>query len=222
MTPVVLAGGFSTRLPFKLFITQTNMEPVIMSSLRMACALFPETQIRILTNAANAPMIFKIVKHYFKGQWASARQTPVAHIIQDEHLGVVGAIDLVRAEDDVCVFCGDNIYGGATEEACSKLLKRFSEGKQAAAFGYGDDLCDNHRLDGFDYSENKWLPRDRSPVFHLTSPWLLPQGTLPSGDGDTQIITLLNHLNAYPVCVHDTEWSDLGTVETVSKYYQGG
>lgn len=216
MTPVILAGGFSKRVPFKLFLSQRGtFEPVLMSSVRIAKEVF-RTPAVIVVSRENLRMVTSLLV-------ATGNTDLISHLQIDEHQGVVKAIDLVRKKDDVCVFCGDNIYGETIRMTTSILMTTLGDEKAATnritarAFCIQDAIGISEELDGYNLTHQQWVRRGDPLSYRLISPWFLPQGVYQQ---DGFITELLQVYGAQPVLVHDPEWTDLGTVESVREYYR--
>lgn len=195
MIGLILAGGRSTRVPYKMFLCQRdNKNPIIQSSVD----LLINVGIKKIV-AATTHEICLLLR-----QWCLA----IDEYQIDEHQGLVTVINRCLEKDDTIIVCGDNLYGSVTTRTAERVLDE-------ERFGcFVSSVVDAKELDGWN---GGWVGREFFSTSRLVSPWIIPRGVV---DNASNILTLLTIKGMQPVHCDDPEWFDLGTMESLRGYYR--
>ena len=197
MIGVVLAGGKSERVPYKIFLSQKNNKPLYRSSLDLLKKTFLKKT--VITNREN----------YL---WHTT-DLSLSEMKEDNYSGIVAVINSVLKDQDACVVCADNIYGDVT---LYTLLNHIKENHFGAFARYVDsDRGPTGELDGWSSKLQRWVNRGEEMDLELTTPWLIPKGVVEADN----VVDLLNKKQLKPIICNDPEWYDLGTMKSLEEYY---
>lgn len=200
VTGVVLAGGKSTRLPHKLFLSLRNGRPLYASA------------VDLLLDAGVSPVMLVAEEffHTFRSINGKLYGRRAPELIIDSGEGIGPALRCMRRHSalPLLVLCGDNVYGAGTLDVDLGNVPWAAVNARA----------ERHGLDGF-VDGVGWVHRPaRADGFvPLTTPWYFPQAEL---EGNTAV-ELLTAAGAHPLRIDDPEWRDLGTPESFAAYYRG-
>lgn len=210
MIGVVLAGGKSTRMPHKLWLCEcqsgVNIVVANLELMNKYCGLNK----RVVCLNQDDHAFSKMIRRY---------DSLVSQHL-DSYTGFQCLNELLQI-DDLCVLCGDNVYGDVTWNAIA-LHKR--TGPHATAYAAVNKLTRHTQLDKYDPITKRWVDRDTqlgafayNANMRLTTPWFIPKGYEVKHD---RIVDCLNDWRALPLVVNDPKWHDLGTPESVKEYYK--
>lgn len=198
MIGLVLCGGKALRLPHKLFLTMKNGEPLYTSAMDTVLSYGMEP---VLAIPRNREAIFKTLNQYFfPGE--------NIRLVFDDYGGLPALLKTMNTkEDDLAVFCGDNIYP-------RKWLSQVETGTAYVRARQATDV----ELDGYQLKEQewKWVHRTEPITFSLLTPWIFDRRTVISGNS---LIEILNTAHIFPYVTEDQGWLDLGTEAALERYY---
>lgn len=195
MIGLVLAGGRSTRVPYKMFLTDREGKGSISLS-----------SIRLVRNLGITPTI--VTNEIYVNQF---KRLNIGDVQLDKFEGVVSILNHSIVKDDLLVVCADNVYGETSTSLARECIRR-------RIFGCFTGQSTSEELDIWSF--DKWLNRYKNPAKSrrdvLTSPWIIPRGDAIQTD---DLIDWLNAKGLGPIPVKDQEWFDLGTLESLKEYY---
>lgn len=206
-TYLILAGGHSTRVPGKIYLSQIGFgcEPLFLSAVNIADQACDEDrdQIIVLVAPGQESTVTRMCSGYD------------VRVDTDNHSGIVQAVrSYLSPTRRLVVLCGDNVYGPETAAA----LQQEREGCWVSVQTLSLDR--QRELDGYDRLSSAWVSRGMVKDVALTTPWVFSPGTTIPAIATT-VPYALNEVHAVPVTVDDPEWRDLGTPEEVRRYYEG-
>lgn len=205
---IVLMGGRSTRFPNKLFLSTRNGVPLFVEALDLLVSLGLDT-IALCVN----PSIQLVVREILENIRPNAFDR--AYFELDSYNGIVPVLNKGLQPASCVVVCGDNVYGKTTVETCQRMMFRW----EAESYYTSYCVCSNVVQDGLDgYNLERrfgWVSRSEPRHLALRTPWFLSQGAVDSKD----LLSLLMNKRAEPIMIEDQCWSDLGTPESVERYY---
>lgn len=201
---VVLCGGKSKRFPHKLYLTDVVKQKNVVIA---ACEIFTRQGLPVtaVCNVNDRTLIRMLL-------------TSVTHYVFDDY-DLSAALNPLLKEHSLIVLCGDNTYGIYTEMYINNII--FS-----GRFDAQPGVCVNTNMPitpelDFCTPDFRWHRRGDDACTGsaaLTTPWLLPRDLLwPKSNS---IVDYANEYGARPICLNDPSWSDLGTPESVAKYYE--
>lgn len=238
---LVLAGGESTRLPNKLFLTTASGTPVCLSAYRAiynaeyhslsgpaTAVVGPYERVSYAVSEQDAPFVQTLFKR---------TNTRATIHLERERKGIVSAIAdaTLRAQEQgcrfLCVLCGDNIYPAHWLENLVVSLHRIQQptvDMNLAFTKFASDIRKSEELDRYDLTACKWVPRkdswdvwverNKSSDRLLLTPWVF---SVPSFDTIREhrgrpLLELFNNLQVAAVTQEQhrydpAKWFDLGT-----------
>lgn len=197
MHGVVLAGGKSTRMPHKLWLCDKNGVNIAVQAGRVLRTCKRVDDIVYCVNEHDVKFISMIKKFL-----------DVSFIVDNNE----GLSVLNRIHGEKLILCADNVYGLSTLEYIAYGLK----GSESTA-------CVNtyyhagYELDSWDSKNKQWVHRAVGHAMNdpLVTPWHFMKDVVVNNN----IIETLNRECIQPQFVRDNDWADLGTPESVERYY---
>lgn len=226
---LVLAGGHSTRLPNKLFLTTLNGAPVFCSVLDLLIGR-SNTEIVIACIEKDERFIRGILQQrYGNRQWWNVR-----FLCDEEPTGLMSVLQRAAREaknlkaDTFSVFCGDNIYPAdwlcRSEFSILNTFSSPSSNPVVATVARTVSINDPSQLDGYCDKLQRWVPRHLHKDFVLLTPWMFGASAFDKilASQAPSVVGLLNDVGALPWYATDpTGWYDLGTMDSWEQYKRG-
>lgn len=211
--PVILCGGKATRLPHKLMLCDRNGQWIVERLFKQIRTEYWSAPVMLCDTAAN-PVITAA---------SSSEEIFGYQVLEDGGEGIprtlVNAATSFANFSHLSVFCADNVY--SLEHMNPFIGLTIGKEDSVAAVNM---IVEVTQLDF--WKEGKWWDREENDtkVQHLMTPWLLSTKSLSSVSKtitkSTSVPDLLNMLRCTPRVVSTCGWADLGTPESVERYYQ--